>query len=377
MGVFSFGKASSSIGLDIETNTFRVVQLRPSSDKPVLLNYGSIKVPVGAVIEGEIVDVDMAAQTLAQLWKKTGLSEKKVAIGIANQKVVVRLIPFPLMDKKELRSAIKYQAQDFIPIPIEEAILDFDIVGEFTNEENERMMEVLLVAAQRDMVENNIAALNKAGLKPQVIDVSSFALVRVLVDKPSILPEENGEEAVALVDIASGITNIVVVERGTPRFTRVASLAGNNFTQRIADAMNVSFDEAEELKVKVGLPVPKNEKEEVKEEAPPVEPEKVKVVQDILLKEINKFIGEVRRSIDYYLTQRPGVKSIKRVILSGNGAKMKNLALHLEKGLQVQADFGHPLQKVKIGPKLSQDLLASEELAIAISLGLGLRGLEE
>jgi len=373
LGVFSFGKASSSVGLDIETNTFRVVQLRPSSDKPVLLDYGSIKVPVGAVIEGEIVDVDMAAQTLAQLWKKTGLSEKKVTIGIANQKVVVRLIPFPWMEKKELRSAIQYQAQDFIPIPIEEAILDFDIVGEFTNEDNERMMEVLLVAAQRDMVENNIAALSKAGLKPQVIDVSSFALVRVLVDKPSILPEENGEEAVALVDIASGITNIVVVESGTPRFTRVASLAGNNFTQRIADTMSVSFDEAEELKVKVGLPVPKSEKEE----ALPVEPEKAKVVQDILLKEINKFIGEIRRSIDYYLTQRPGVKSIKRVILSGNGAKLKNLAIHLEKGLQVQADFGHPLEKVKIGPKLSQELLAGEELAIAISLGLGLRGLEE
>jgi type IV pilus assembly protein PilM len=373
LGIFSFGKASSSIGLDIETNTFRVVQLKSSLGAPILANYGSIKVPVGAVVEGEVVDVDVVAQTITQLWKKTGLSEKKVVIGIANQKVVVRLVPFPFMEKNELKSAIQYQVQDFIPIPVDEAILDFDIVGEFTTEENERMIEVLLVAAQKDMVENSIAVLNKAGLKPQIIDVSSFALVRTLIDRSTIVPEEADEEAVALVNIGSGITNIAVVEKGIPRFTRVASLAGNNFTQRIADTMNISFDEAEELKVKIGLPSVKSEKKE----ASLTEPENVKVVQDVLLKEVNKFIGEVRRSIDYYLMQRPGIKNLKRIILSGNGASMKNLVPHLEKGLQVQVDFGHPLQKVKIGPKLSSEALSSEELAMAICLGLGLRGLEE
>lgn len=373
MGIFSFGKTPLSIGLDIETNTFRVVQLRYSSGMTILTNYSSIKVPIGAVIEGEVVDVDVVAQTLARLWKNAGLSQRTVVIGIANQKAVVRLVALPYMERNELGSAIQYQAQDFIPIPIEEAIIDFDVVGEFTTEDNERMMEVLLVAAQKDMIENNIAALNKAGLKPQIIDISSLALARALIEKSTVLSETDDEEAIALVNIASGITNIVVVEKGTPRFTRVALLAGNNFTQRIADTMNISFDQAEELKIRIGLPSMGTETEETAE----VDPEKAKMVQDMLLKELNKFVGEVRRSIDYYLTQRPGVKTIKRVILSGNGAKMKNLVPQLEKGLQVQVELGHPLEKVKTGAKLSQETVATEELGMAICIGLSLRGFEE
>lgn len=371
MGIFSLGKASSFIGLDIETNKFRVAQLKLSSGAPILVQYDSIKVPVGAVVEDEIVDVDVVAQTLSDLWKKAGLAEKKVIIGIANQKVVVRLVPLPYMDRSELKGAIQYQAQDFIPIPIDEAILDFDIVGEFVTEDNQRMMEVLLVAAQKDMIENSMAALSKAGLKPHVIDVSSLAIARVLTEKASVVPDSD-EEAVALVNIASGITNIVVTEKGSPRFTRVAPLAGNSFTQRLADTMSISFDEAEELKLKIGLP-----SVEAKEEATAPEVEQAKLVQDILLKELSKFVGELRRSIDYYLTQRPGVKSIQRIILSGNGAKLQNLKPHLEQSLQVEVSLGHPLQRIKTGPRISQETVASEELGMAICLGLALRGLEE
>jgi len=373
LGVLSMGKSNVSVGLDIETNTFRVVQLKSTSGAPMLTNYSSIRVPAGAVVEDEVVDIDVVGQTLSQLWKQAGISEKKVVIGIANQKVVVRLIPLPYMERSELSSAIQYQAEDFIPIPVEEAILDFDIVGEFTTEENERMMEVLLVAAQKDMITNVMTALEKAGLRPRIIDVSSLALARALLNIQSVVPESD-DEAVALVNIASGITNIVLVEKGTPRFTRVSVLAGNSFTQRIADTLNVSFDEAEELKLKYGLP-PIGE---VQEQALEVDdPEKAKIVQDVLMKELGKFIGELRRSIDYYLTQRPGVKSVQSVILSGNGVKVGNLVAHIEQGLQLKVEIGNPLKKVKIGPKLSEDTIKSDEYGMALSLGLGLRGLEE
>jgi type IV pilus assembly protein PilM len=372
LGIFSFGNASSSVGLALETNTFRLVQLKQAAGAPILTHYSSIDVPVGAVVEDEVVDVDVAAQTLARLWKGANVSSQKIVVGIANQKVVIRLVSLPYMEKNELKKAIHYQAQDFIPIPIEEAIIDFDIVGEFTNEDNEHMIEVLLVAAQKDMIENLMNALNGAGLKPRVIDVSSLALVRVLIDKPSVVPDNEGE-ALALVNIGSGVTNIVVEESGKPRFTRVAPLAGNNFTQRVAETLNVSFKEANELKAKVGLPSLAGEAQQIEG----VDAEKVKQIQDGLAKELNKFIGEIRRSIDYYLTQRPGVKSIQDIIVSGNGAKMKNLLPHLERGLQVNVQVGHPLEKVKLGPKLSQESVSSEELGMSICLGLALRGLEE
>lgn len=372
MGIFSFGKISSSIGLALETNTFRLVQLKPSSGTPVLTHYSAVSVPVGAVMEDEVIDIDVAGQTLAHLWKSAKVSSPKVVVGIANQKVVVRLISLPYMERNELRNAIHYQAQDFIPIPVEEAIIDFDIVGESTNEENERVIEVLLVAAQKDMISNLMATLNRAGLKPQVIDVSSLALAGVLVEKAPIIAADDSH-AVALVNIGSGVTNIVVEEQGKPRFTRIAPLAGNNFTQRIAETLNLSFEESEVLKTGIGLPALGKEEEAIAD----IDVDMINKVQDILLKEFNKFIGEIRRSIDYYFTQRPGVKNIQNIVLSGNGAKMRNLLSHLEQGLQIKVVFGHPLQKVKLGPKLSREIVESEELGMAISLGLAIRGLEE
>ena len=137
--------------------------------------------PFGAVVEGEIVDPEAVSGAIKELWKRTGLRVKDVAIGVSNQKVVVRLIDLPFMERDELAGAIQYQAQDYIPIPVEEAILDFQIIGDYMTPSDEHMMEVLLVAAQRDMIANAVAAVEGAGLKLAQVDVTAFALVRALL----------------------------------------------------------------------------------------------------------------------------------------------------------------------------------------------------
>src|SRR3972149_3095710 len=121
--MFSVGRKSAPIGLDIGTNLFRAAQLAPGSPKPHLINYGSIKVPVGAVVEGEIVDVEAAAYALSQLWKTAGFATKDVVIGIASQRVVVRLVAMPYMEQSELAGAIQFQAQDYIPKRYQELVL--------------------------------------------------------------------------------------------------------------------------------------------------------------------------------------------------------------------------------------------------------------
>lgn len=372
-----FGKSIPLIGLGIETNTFRVVQLKSSPGLPLLTSYGSIKIPVGAAVEGEIVDADAISQSLSQLWRKTGLREKRVIVGLANQKVVVRLIELPYMPKEELKNTIRYQASEYIPIPVEEAILDHQVVNESVTEAGERMMEVLIVAAQKDMVQNTIRAVEKAGLKPEVIDVSSFAIVRSLMSELSLIPEEEEleaqEKATALINIGAGITNIVVVEESIPRFTRVISLAGNNFTQSIANALSISFDEAEELKVQLGLPPLEATKVDFSKELA----EKAPSVQEVLKKEYSKFLSEVKRSLDYYLAQTTKAREIKRVIVSGGSSQLKNLVAYLEKGLRVDVELGHPLSKVKIASHLNEEELIKEEASLAISIGLALRGFQQ
>ena len=377
MGIFSFGKSAIPIGLDIGTGHFRAAQLSPGNPNPMLTNYATIKVPVGSVVEGEVVDIETASQSLVQLWKKSGLPGKDVAVGIASQKVVVRLIELPFMEKSELKNAIQYQAQDYIPIPVEEAIIDAQIVSQFLSENEEKMMEVLLVAAQKDLVNNTIAAIEGAGLRPQVVDLSAFAIVRSLLDDQDSFFSAESErapgEATALINIGSGLTNIVVVEQGMPRFARVTPMAGDDLTRAIADAIGVPFEEAEELKQAVGLPAV--DSQESGAEAPAdADRSQAQVVQHVLETQISYFVAEIRRSIDYYLTQATQVRNISRLILSGNGASLANIAAYLERGLQATVEISNPLARVKISPKLSAEALTKEEHSMAIPIGLALRG---
>ena len=158
MAPVSIGSAPPPVGLDIGTDYIRAAQLKPSGSGFVVTAYGSVGVPFGAVVEGEIVDPEAVAGALRELWKHSGLRVKDTAIGVSNQKVVVRLIDLPYMERDELAGAIQYQAQDYIPIPIEEAIIDFQIIGDYMTPADEHMMEVMLVAAHRDMIGAVVAA---------------------------------------------------------------------------------------------------------------------------------------------------------------------------------------------------------------------------
>ncbi len=374
MGLLSFGRTSNPIGLDIGTNTLRVVQLKQSGGLPVLTKYGDLNIARGAINEGEIADLDVISKALATLWKKTSLSDRKVIIGVSNQKVVVRLIELPYMTRDELKGAIKYQAQDFIPIPVEEAILDFQIVGEFTSENDERMIEVLLVAAQKDMISTFVEATQKANLRLESIDVTSFALERSLMQQFPVVPEEEETtEAAALINLGAGVTNIVIVERNVPRFTRVLAYAGNDFTQAITDNTGLSFDEAEEQKINIGLPPLEGERLEGISE---IYLERAEEVQNILQEESYKFVAEIRRSFDYYLAQQVQFKGIDKIIISGGGSELKNFLPYIEMGLQAEAIKGKPLSKVQVPKSLENANIREEEGALAIPIGLALRRFE-
>ncbi|HEY3317233.1 MAG TPA: type IV pilus assembly protein PilM [Coriobacteriia bacterium] len=372
MGLLTFGSGAPPVGLDIGTDHIRVAQVKPTGSGMTVTHYGAIGLPMGAVVEGEIVDVDAVSMAVKELFR--GTREKDVAIGVSNQKVVVRLIDLPYMERAELAGAIQYQAQDYIPIPVEDAILDFQIIGDYMTPNDEHMMEVLLVAAQRDMVNAAVEAVEGAGLRLQQIDVTSFAIVRALMgDTPSLLPDEDEEAGAAtgVIHVSSGITNIAVVERGVPRFTRVSSLAGNEFTQSIANVLNLTFDEAEDIKIRMGLP--DIAATAMSEPPPGIDPQVAQVAQDALEREVNKFIAEVRRSLDYYLTQTTQVRTIKRILLTGSGAQLGNMAGYLEKGLQAEVVVSDPLSRLQVASSLMGSIM-QDRLGCAPALGLAIGG---
>lgn len=336
----------------------------------MLQRYGVVGLPLGSVVEGEVVDADAVGTAIRDLMRSVGLrSGTEVSACVSNQKVVVRLIDLPYMDPSELAGAIQYQAQDYIPIPVEEAIIDFQVIGDYMTSSDEHMMEVLLVAAQRDMIDQLVRAVDHSGLKLTAIDVTSFAIVRGLFGvAPGVLSDEAEGEATAIIQMSAGITNIVVVEKGVPRFTRVSSLAANDFTQAVANSLNTTFAAAEDLKLRVGLPSPDGTAGTF---AANIEPDLAQAAQEALEREVTKFIAEVRRSLDYYLTQASSMRTVRRVLLTGSGAQLRNLDTYVARGLQATVELADAGKWVQV-PSNYQALFASDRLGATAAIGLAM-----
>jgi type IV pilus assembly protein PilM len=376
VALFSFGKPTHAVGLDIGTRSIRVAELALGKQPPVLNKVGIVRIPENLVVDGELADIKAVSAILKDLWSKNGFTKDNITVGVANQKVIVRVIDMPKMNDEELKGAIKFQAADYIPMPVEDTIIDYEILKEYSVKEDEQNMKVLLVAAQRDMIQGFVEALGGAGLYPKSIDVKSFAMMRSLIpDLPAFPSEEQSRlalETTCLLNIGAGVSNMIIVEEGLPYFVRILLFGGNDFTRAIAENLNISEAEAEELKVSlaeaepVGIGATAGEKRDLRQKA-----------DEIMRSRIGSFVREIRRSIDYCLDQT-GCRAPASIIISGRGGKINGLKEELEKTLQVSVRDGEPLQNVKVGKMpLSQSEFEDIAPALAVPVGLALRSVEK
>jgi type IV pilus assembly protein PilM len=351
-------KGGIAIGLDISTGSIKVAEVNITRREPVLTNLGIIMLPEGVVREGEIDDAATVSSYLKELWKQNKIGKRRVIVGVSNQKVIVRPMDLPYMPEDELENAVKYQVQEFIPIPIDDAIVDYEVVDEYMTGEEERMQTILLAAAHRDMITAFIDAVVGAGLSPAAVELKAFAMARSLIKKEYQFLEEEAEPpgSVCLINIGAGICNICIVKEGTPRFVRMLMRGGDFFTKLLVDHLNISPADAEEIKGGRSTDANSNA---------------------LLQREIQAFVGEVRRSLEYYISQSQE-RDLNKVILSGSGSKMINLPLELNRGLRLPIEIGHPLQNVQLGKlPYTPEELAELEASIAVSIGLALRDTEE
>ena len=353
--------AGNAVGLDIGTSGVRAAELTVGKGSATLHRFGQVALPVGAVRDGEVVDVAAVSEAIKHLWATAKFSTKRVILGVANQKVIVRQVDLPYMPEAELRKTLGMHVADFIPIPVDQAILDFHPLETVTNESGVRSLRVLLVAATRDMVMTALEAAKGAGLQPLQVDLTPFAVLRSLaqIDHVGTQPGMQGG-AEAIVDVGATVTNIVIHQNGVPRFVRILLMGGDHVTDAVSERLGVPFEQAVAVKQQLGMsPV----RGEIVSEHPAAR---------VIEASATSFLEEIRGSLDYYLAQ-PASVPLQRVVLSGGGARLGGLAQRLAAASRLPVHPGAAMASLRIGKTgLTPEQLSYVEPQIAVPVGLAL-----
>lgn len=340
----------NAIGLDIGSSGVRAAELSISRNGVVLQRFGQVALPEGAVREGEVVDQPTVTSAIRDLWSMTKFSGQKVIMGVASQRVIVRQIEVPKMPPNDLRKALPFQVQEYLPMPVHDAVIDFHPVEELPG--TPPTLRGLMVAASREVVNGNVAAAEAAGLKPMMVDLTSFAVLRSVGAQDSTLAGE------ALIDIGSTVTNLVVHHAGVPQFVRILLMGGTHITDQVSERLGIPAQDAESLKQRVGVS-PSSPKDTVAS----------KVIEGGL----NQLIDEIRGSIEYYNAAKPAAR-VERVLVTGGTSLMPGVYEKLSAALRLPVEPGDPISRIQLGDTglaEEQVALATQLAAVPIGLALG------
>lgn len=340
------------VGLDIGSSAVRAAQVTQGRRGATLDRFGQVQLPTGAVQDGEICERDVVVDAIRQLWREFKFKGRAVSLGLANRQVIVRRLELPAMSEEELRSSLRLQVDGAIPIPVDDAVLDFCMLGNVVGDDGSEQMRILLVAAHREIVDDLLDVVHQARLQATGIDLDAFAVLRSLTPM-GVLGDGEGE---MLVDIGGSLTDLVVHRDGAPHFIRTVLFGGQTVTRGLMDDLDVDHDTAERLKLLEGLSG-MDERAEVAAH---------------IRSHSRSLVDEIRGSIDYCTAQRD-IPSIRRLVLTGGASQLPELPEQLADGLSLDITSASPLDGLAGTGRADPDTLstAGPFLAVAVGLALG------
>jgi type IV pilus assembly protein PilM len=385
--MLSTHKKKTVVGLDIEAGSAAASEVS-SNGHVAVAKFGTVALSSGAFRDGEVRDADALSEALKELFGKTKLS-KSVRLGLASQRVAVRVLRLPAIeDQKELQTAIRFQAQDLIPMPLDQAVLEWQAVGHTSGDNGERMLDVVVVAARSEAVRGLIAAIRQAGLRPVGVDLSAFGMIRALangnrslvgagtyVDAPGAVatPDEaqiaehlGGEGSAAAESVSDpeparlycslgDVTNVAVARGSTCLFTRVCPFGLEGMAQRLAERRQLTLEHARQWLGHVGLEAPVEDVDG--------DPEVVAAGRDSLAEGASRLVDELRLTLEYYGAQE-GAVPVEGVVACGAGTTIPGLAERLQRELAQRFEIGRPQALAHM-----DDATAAR---LTVSYGLGL-----
>jgi len=347
MGILGLGKKNNFLGIDLGTTSIKLVEFTTEKGVPKLVTYGYAERIVADIAKDDSdVILDKVAALLKKLYTECGINSYKAVTALPNFSVFNSVITLPMMSKKELNSAVRWEAKKFVPLPIEDVILDWRIIDQIEVGKKKKNYRILLTAAAKSLVQRYVEIFKKANLQLLSLETEAFALTRSLLGK--------SQTTTMIIDTSAVTTDIIIIEKGVPALNRSIDVGGITITRAIANSLNISFDRAEQFKRDIGM----------------AGSSKIPEVISGILKPV---IDEMNYSKKLYEDQSG--KVIEQIILSGGSAYLPNLTDHFSKALNIKVLIGDPWARISYPEELKPAL---HEVAprFAVAIGLGLRGLK-
>jgi type IV pilus assembly protein PilM len=350
-----FGRSRNRlVGLDIGSKTIKAAEIAESKKGFVLSKFGMNDIAPGLIEDGAIKDPEAVADAIRSLFKSYGIKNSNVAVSIGGYSVIVKKISVQTATEEQLQDTIHFEAEQYIPFDINDVNLDFQILGE--NENNPNQMNVLLVAAKKEMVSDYANLSELAGLEPRVIDVDAFALQNVYELNYEPAPEEN----IALIDIGASKTSLNILKGEISVFMRDVSLGCGQINQKILSLLDCSSEEAEAIKFGEGSGKISAED-----------------LSDIISSVVADWCTEIRRALDFFYSTYPD-DQIKRIILSGGGGNIQELRQLLAVETSAEVDTINPFQQFYVdSAKFDTEYLDKIAPQASICVGLATRKMDD
>jgi len=378
----------SVVGLDIGSSHVKAVQLRRIGKSGIELErFGMAQIyPDGDKKAAGTDEQNARVAAIRRAMSEAHISAKHTISSVSGESIIVRYIQLPNMPEEEIRNALRWEAEEYIPFAIDDVNLDSIILGR--SEDGEKV-DVLLVSAKKDLVNAHLDLIRAAGLTPQIVDVDSFAFMNCFeVNYTPALTD-----TVALVNIGAEITSINIYVGGVSRCARDISIAGNAITRNIQAKLSIEWPQAERMKIQEGAPEPVEEAAALGEDASLLdtirgtveritgedlgEDSTEAVAGRVIRNTLGNLVGEIRRSIQYFENQ-PNGQAVQKVVIGGGTAQMHNLDRFLSRELNLPVEVIDPLRRIAIkGRDLNTTLLESSKLMLGVGIGLALRKVVE
>lgn len=326
--------SNTYLGLDISDLSIKAVQFKISSTHPEVISYGSIELPTGLIVEGEIKNPQELTKSVHSLFtaiKGEKIKTKNVSCSLPEEKSFVRLVSLPLMSDKELKEAIKWAAETEIPMKLDEIYLGWEVIEKHEGGENAHI-DVLLVASPKNIVDSYVDFLKSLNLTPVLMEIESSLIVKSVI--PLITETKNkkypdvSKDSILIVDIGAHRTSFMIFNGKSLSFTSTTEISGNTLSEVLVKDFNIDAQQAEKTKMEFGLDKEEQQGEIYNSLAPP----------------LKSLVDEIGKVVDYYKEHHIENEqlNISKVIVCGGGALLKGLTSYLQTSLKLSVELGNP-----------------------------------